>query len=128
MTDDGGEREMVVEKPRTSTRAARYRDTADATEALAALGALAAHIAHDLNNLLAAVVGDLAWLTGALAGGSEALTTAERGLGVEALAAALDGGDAPLPTRYVFDEGHHVFDAADNAFAAHLTEIGRAHV
>jgi len=38
-----------------------------------------------------------------------------------ALAAALDGGDTPLPTRYVFDEGHHVFDAADNAFAAHLT-------
>ncbi len=25
------------------------------------------------------------------------------------------------PTRYVFDEGHHVFDAADNAFSAHLT-------
>ena len=31
-------------------------------------------------------------------------------------------GEEPwLPTRYVFDEGHHVFDAADNAFAAHLT-------
>ncbi len=26
-----------------------------------------------------------------------------------------------LPTRYVFDEGHHLFDAADSAFAAHLT-------
>ena len=25
------------------------------------------------------------------------------------------------PTRYVFDEGHHIFDAADNAFAAHLS-------
>ena len=25
------------------------------------------------------------------------------------------------PTRYVFDEGHHVFDAADGAFAAALT-------
>ncbi|HYE48991.1 MAG TPA: helicase C-terminal domain-containing protein, partial [Azospirillaceae bacterium] len=29
--------------------------------------------------------------------------------------------EAGLPTRYVFDEGHHVFDAADNAFAGHLT-------
>lgn len=26
-----------------------------------------------------------------------------------------------LPQRYVFDEGHHLFDAADSAFAAHLT-------
>ena len=26
-----------------------------------------------------------------------------------------------LPTRYVFDEGHHLFEAADGAFAAHLT-------
>ncbi|MBF0252084.1 MAG: ATP-dependent DNA helicase, partial [Alphaproteobacteria bacterium] len=25
------------------------------------------------------------------------------------------------PTRFVFDEGHHVFDAADSAFAAHLS-------
>ncbi len=25
------------------------------------------------------------------------------------------------PTRFIFDEGHHVFDAADNAFSAHLT-------
>ncbi|MDR3517558.1 MAG: ATP-dependent DNA helicase [Azospirillaceae bacterium] len=29
--------------------------------------------------------------------------------------------DSHLPTRYVFDEGHHVFDAADSAFAGHLT-------
>jgi ATP-dependent DNA helicase DinG len=36
--------------------------------------------------------------------------------------AALGGiEDAYLPTRYVFDEGHHLFDAADSAFAAHLT-------
>jgi ATP-dependent DNA helicase DinG len=35
--------------------------------------------------------------------------------------AALGGDDAGLPTRYVFDEGHHVFDAADSAFAGHLT-------
>ncbi len=35
--------------------------------------------------------------------------------------AALGGlDDASLPTRYVFDEGHHVFDAADNTFALEL--------
>ena len=26
-----------------------------------------------------------------------------------------------MPSRYVFDEGHHLFDAADSAFAAHLS-------
>ena len=36
--------------------------------------------------------------------------------------AALGGGEeGTLPTRYVFDEGHQIFDAADNAFAAHLS-------
>jgi ATP-dependent DNA helicase DinG len=36
--------------------------------------------------------------------------------------AALGGiDDSYLPTRYVFDEGHHVFDAADSAFSAHLS-------
>lgn len=36
--------------------------------------------------------------------------------------AALGGSEeGALPTRYVFDEGHHVFDAADSAFAGHLT-------
>lgn len=36
--------------------------------------------------------------------------------------AALNGGeDQRLPTRYVFDEGHHLFSATDSAFAAHLT-------
>ncbi|MEP4887851.1 MAG: ATP-dependent DNA helicase, partial [Alphaproteobacteria bacterium] len=40
--------------------------------------------------------------------------------------AALGAGDgagdgANIPSRYVFDEGHHVFDAADSAFAAHLS-------
>ncbi|MFC4272398.1 ATP-dependent DNA helicase [Sneathiella chungangensis] len=29
--------------------------------------------------------------------------------------------DPFLPRRYVFDEGHHLFDAADSAFSAHLT-------
>jgi ATP-dependent DNA helicase DinG len=40
--------------------------------------------------------------------------------------AAMGGDDALLPTRYVFDEGHHLFDAADSAFAAHLTAIETA--
>ena len=36
--------------------------------------------------------------------------------------AALGGGDdAYLPQRYVFDEGHHLFAAADSAFSGHLT-------
>jgi ATP-dependent DNA helicase DinG len=36
--------------------------------------------------------------------------------------AALSGlDDANVPTRYVFDEGHHLFSAADSAFAVHLT-------
>ncbi|WP_366658041.1 ATP-dependent DNA helicase [Fodinicurvata sp. EGI_FJ10296] len=36
--------------------------------------------------------------------------------------AALGGmDDTHLPSRYVFDEGHHLFDAADSAFSAHLT-------
>ncbi len=36
------------------------------------------------------------------------------------------GGDSSLPSRYVFDEGHHLFDAADNAFAAHLSAVESA--
>ncbi len=40
------------------------------------------------------------------------------------------GDDGHLPQRYVFDEGHHLFAAADSAFAGHLTghegaELGR---
>jgi ATP-dependent DNA helicase DinG len=36
--------------------------------------------------------------------------------------AALGGvDDAYVPTRYVFDEGHHLFDAADNAFSLALS-------
>ncbi len=31
------------------------------------------------------------------------------------------GDEGSLPVRYVFDEGHHLFDAADSAFSAHLT-------
>ena len=36
--------------------------------------------------------------------------------------AALGGlDDSTLPSRYVFDEGHHVFDAADSAFSLELS-------
>ena len=41
--------------------------------------------------------------------------------------AALGGmDDAVRPTRYVFDEGHHIFDAADSAFSAHLSALEAA--
>ena len=41
------------------------------------------------------------------------------------MAQAAMGGldDSHTPTRYVFDEGHHVFDAADSAFSAVLTGL-----
>ena len=35
--------------------------------------------------------------------------------------AVVGGDDRHLPTRYVFDEGHHVFGAADSAFSGHLS-------
>ena len=34
---------------------------------------------------------------------------------------ALSSTEEELPTRYIFDEGHHLFDAADSAFSAHLS-------
>ena len=34
---------------------------------------------------------------------------------------AIASAGEDMPSRYVFDEGHHLFDAADSAFAAHLT-------
>ena len=39
------------------------------------------------------------------------------------MAQAVWGGldDRQVPSRYVFDEGHHLFDAADSAFAAELS-------
>lgn len=41
---------------------------------------------------------------------------------VQAVRAAFDSGDeSGGPPRYVFDEGHHLFGAADGAFAARLT-------
>ncbi|HVO16120.1 MAG TPA: ATP-dependent DNA helicase [Alphaproteobacteria bacterium] len=35
--------------------------------------------------------------------------------------AALGGDERLLPTRYVFDEGHHVFGAADSAFSGQVS-------
>ena len=32
-----------------------------------------------------------------------------------------EGGERRRPMRYVFDEGHHLFDAADSAFSLYLT-------
>ena len=41
---------------------------------------------------------------------------------VQAARAAFGTGDERgVPTRYVLDEGHHLFDAADGAFSAHLS-------
>ena len=37
---------------------------------------------------------------------------------------AINQNSDELPKRYVFDEGHHLFDAADSAFAGHLTARG----
>jgi ATP-dependent DNA helicase DinG len=31
--------------------------------------------------------------------------------------------DSELPRHYIFDEGHHLFDAADSAYAGHLTAL-----
>jgi ATP-dependent DNA helicase DinG len=44
------------------------------------------------------------------------------------MAQAAWGGidDSSVPVRYVFDEGHHLFDAADSAFAAELSGIEAA--
>ncbi len=40
--------------------------------------------------------------------------------------AALGGGEDGKPTRYVFDEGHHLFDAADSAFSSALSGVEAA--
>lgn len=34
---------------------------------------------------------------------------------------ALSSPGEDIPARYIFDEGHHLFDAADSAYAAHLS-------
>ena len=40
---------------------------------------------------------------------------------VQAARGAFVSAERGAPTRFVFDEGHHVFDAADSAFSANLT-------
>ena len=44
------------------------------------------------------------------------------------MAQAVWGGldDATVPSRYVFDEGHHIFDAADGAFSAVISGMEAA--
>tara|TARA_X000000950_G_scaffold100216_1_gene126711 strand:+ start:11310 stop:14090 length:2781 start_codon:yes stop_codon:yes gene_type:complete len=37
------------------------------------------------------------------------------------ISAALSSPGETMPTRYVFDEGHHLFSAADSAYASHLS-------
>jgi len=37
--------------------------------------------------------------------------------------AAQYGNEEEIASRYVFDEGHHLFDAADSAYSAHLTGL-----
>ncbi|MCW5774795.1 MAG: ATP-dependent DNA helicase, partial [Rhodospirillaceae bacterium] len=51
------------------------------------------------------------------------LVIANHALVMVQAAYAVANGDAEtsLPTRYVFDEGHHVFGAADSVFSGHLT-------
>jgi len=34
---------------------------------------------------------------------------------------AMSSSSDEMPTRYIFDEGHHLFSAADSAFSSHLT-------
>jgi ATP-dependent DNA helicase DinG len=40
--------------------------------------------------------------------------------------AAIGPEERSLPSRYVFDEGHHLFDAADGTFASHLSGMETA--
>jgi len=40
---------------------------------------------------------------------------------IQAALGGVDGDDGGRPLRYVFDEGHHIFSAADSAFSADLT-------
>lgn len=42
------------------------------------------------------------------------------------ISAALAAEGEKLPSRYVFDEAHHVFEAADSAFACHLSGVETA--
>ncbi len=52
---------------------------------------------------------------------NHALVMMQAALGAAAVDFSAGSAQAALPTRYVFDEGHHVFDAADSAFGGALT-------
>jgi ATP-dependent DNA helicase DinG len=51
---------------------------------------------------------------------NHALTMVEAARHAAALEAEGDGSNIP-PLRYVFDEGHHIFDAADSFYAIHIS-------
>lgn len=44
----------------------------------------------------------------------------------QAASAAMSQVNSAQPARYVFDEGHHLFHAADGAFSAHITGVEMA--
>jgi ATP-dependent DNA helicase DinG len=52
---------------------------------------------------------------------NHALVMMQAALGAAAVDLSAGSAQSTLPTRYVFDEGHHVFDAADSAFGGALT-------
>ena len=52
---------------------------------------------------------------------NHALVMMQAALGAGTADLAAGSAQSNVPTRYVFDEGHHVFDAADSAFGAALT-------
>lgn len=54
---------------------------------------------------------------------NHALVLIQSALGRFDIDATTEGRARNVPTRFVMDEGHHLFDAADSAFAAHLTAL-----
>ncbi len=52
---------------------------------------------------------------------NHALVMMQAALGAATVDLAAGSAQSNVPTRYVFDEGHHVFDAADSAFGGALT-------
>jgi ATP-dependent DNA helicase DinG len=54
---------------------------------------------------------------------NHALVMIQAAMGAPAGALGGGGDERGLPGHLVFDEGHHVFDAADSAFAAHLSGL-----
>ncbi|MFM8799999.1 MAG: ATP-dependent DNA helicase [Tagaea sp.] len=54
---------------------------------------------------------------------NHALVMIQAALGAAGADQSAGSGDARAPQRYVFDEGHHVFEAADSAFGATLSGL-----